>query len=92
MQKGPDVEMDLEVTLQDLYLGRTLEVVQKKQQLCQKCRGTGAKKASDVTTCSGCKGTGMKVKVQQLGPGFVQQTQTVYVLNAMSAFLTEKQV
>jgi len=75
--KGPDVEMELEVTLQDLYLGRTLEVVQKKQMLCHKCRGTGAKKASDVTTCSGCKGTGMKVKVQQLGPGFVQQTQTV---------------
>lgn len=77
MQKGPDVEMELEVTLQDLYLGRTFEVVQKKQTLCHKCRGTGAKKASDVTTCSGCKGTGMKVKVQQLGPGFVQQTQTV---------------
>lgn len=77
MQKGPDVELDLEVTLQDLYLGRTFEVVQKRQTLCHKCRGTGAKKASDVTTCSGCKGTGMKVKVQQLGPGFVQQTQTV---------------
>jgi len=77
MQKGPDVELDLEVTLQDLYLGRTFEVAQKKQTLCHKCRGTGAKKASDVTTCSGCKGTGMKVKVQQLGPGFVQQTQTV---------------
>jgi DnaJ-related protein SCJ1 len=77
MQKGPDVEIDLEVTLQDLYLGRTFEVAQKKQTLCHKCRGTGAKKASDVTTCGGCKGTGMKVKVQQLGPGFVQQTQTV---------------
>jgi len=77
MQKGPDVEVELEVTLQDIYLGRTLEVTQKKQMLCHKCRGTGAKKASDVTTCTGCKGTGMKVKVQQLGPGFVQQTQTV---------------
>lgn len=75
--KGPDVEIELEVSLKDLYLGRVLEVAHRKQTLCHKCRGTGAKKASDVTTCSGCKGSGMKVKVQQLGPGFVQQTQTV---------------
>lgn len=75
--KGPDVEIELEVTLKDLYLGRVLDVAHRKQTLCHKCRGTGAKKASDVTTCGGCKGTGMKVKVQQLGPGFVQQTQTV---------------
>jgi len=74
--KAPDLEVDLEVTLRDLYLGRTFTVSHKKQVLCNKCRGTGAKKASDVTTCPGCKGTGMKVKVQQLGPGFVQQTQT----------------
>jgi len=75
--KGPDLEIELEVTLKDLYLGRVIDVAHRKQSLCHKCRGTGAKKASDVTTCSGCKGTGMKMKVQQLGPGFVQQTQTV---------------
>lgn len=27
MQKGPDLELDLEVTLRDLYLGRTFEVL-----------------------------------------------------------------
>eukprot|EP01112_Ceratiomyxa_fruticulosa_P001467 TRINITY_DN1160_c0_g1_i2.p1 TRINITY_DN1160_c0_g1~~TRINITY_DN1160_c0_g1_i2.p1 ORF type:complete len:370 (+),score=77.55 TRINITY_DN1160_c0_g1_i2:183-1292(+) len=75
-QRGPDVEVDLECTLKDLYLGRTFKVAHKKQQLCTHCRGTGAKKASDVQTCPGCKGTGMKVKVHQLGPGFVQQTQS----------------
>jgi len=75
--KGPDLEVELEVSLKDLYLGRVIDVAHRKQSLCHKCRGTGAKKASDVATCGGCKGTGMKVKVQQLGPGFVQQTQTV---------------
>jgi len=76
MQRGPELEVELEVTLKDLYLGRTMKVVHKKQQLCSQCRGSGAKKASDVKTCTGCKGTGMKVKVHQLGPGFVQQMQT----------------
>jgi len=75
-QKGADVELDIEVTLKDLYVGKTTKVTHRKQVLCTKCRGTGAKKASDVTTCTGCKGSGIKLKVQQLGPGFVQQIQT----------------
>jgi len=76
-QRGPDLELDLEVSLKDIYLGKILEVAHRKQRLCHKCRGTGAKKATDVHTCSGCKGTGTKVKVQQFGPGFIQQTQAV---------------
>ncbi|EGG21667.1 heat shock protein DnaJ family protein [Cavenderia fasciculata] len=75
--RGADIELDLEVTLKDLYLGRTSRVTHMKQILCQKCRGTGAKKASDVKTCTGCQGSGIKVRVQQLGPGFVQQVQQV---------------
>ncbi|KAM9959639.1 hypothetical protein ACTFIW_005793 [Dictyostelium discoideum] len=75
-QRGADIELELEVTLKDLYVGKTTRVTHKKQVLCTKCRGSGAKKASDVTTCGGCKGSGIKLKVQQLGPGFVQQIQS----------------
>eukprot|EP01132_Coremiostelium_polycephalum_P006843 gene6843-8487_t len=75
-QRGPDIELDLEVTLKDLYVGRTTKVTHKKQVLCNKCRGTGAKDPNNVSTCGGCKGSGVKVKVQQLGPGFLQQVQT----------------
>ncbi|EFA77749.1 heat shock protein DnaJ family protein [Heterostelium album PN500] len=75
-QRGADIELELEASLKDLYLGRTTRVTHKKQVLCHKCRGTGAKNADDVTTCSGCKGSGIKTKIQQLGPGFVQQMQT----------------
>jgi len=73
--KGANVEIPLEVTLKDLYIGRTLKVGHKKQVLCPKCRGTGAKDPNDVTTCTECKGTGTKVYTQQLGPGFITQTQ-----------------
>jgi len=75
-RKGPSVEIPLEVTLKDLYVGREWEVAHKKQVLCPKCRGTGAKDPNDVQTCPDCKGTGTKVITQQLGPGFVTQTQT----------------
>jgi DnaJ-related protein SCJ1 len=65
----------LEVTLEELYNGVELDVFQKKQILCPKCRGTGAKNADDVTTCPDCKGSGTKVYTQQFGPGFYTQTQ-----------------
>lgn len=73
--KGPATVIPLEITLKDLYLGKELKVAHKKQILCPKCRGTGAKKAEDVTICSKCKGSGTVMFTQQLGPGFVTQTQ-----------------
>lgn len=74
-RKGPSVEIPLEVTLQDLYLGKSFTVGHKKQVLCHKCRGTGAKDSDDVQTCPDCGGSGTKIFTQQLGPGFITQTQ-----------------
>eukprot|EP01114_Cavostelium_apophysatum_P009705 TRINITY_DN2294_c0_g1_i1.p1 TRINITY_DN2294_c0_g1~~TRINITY_DN2294_c0_g1_i1.p1 ORF type:complete len:372 (+),score=70.59 TRINITY_DN2294_c0_g1_i1:158-1273(+) len=74
-KKAPSVEIPLEVTLKDLYLGKTFKIGHKKQILCPKCRGTGAKDANDVQTCNECNGSGTKVFTQQLGPGFMTQTQ-----------------
>lgn len=74
-RKGPNVEIPLEVTLKDLYLGQEFKVAHKKQVLCPKCRGTGAKDPDDVHVCPDCKGSGTKVYTQQLGPGFMTQTQ-----------------
>jgi DnaJ-related protein SCJ1 len=75
-RKGNNVEIPLHVTLQDLYLGTTVRMSHKKQTLCSKCRGTGAKNPDDVTTCPVCRGSGVKVETHQVGPGFITQTQT----------------
>jgi DnaJ-related protein SCJ1 len=74
-KKGANIEIPLEVTLKDLYLGKAFTVGHKKQVLCHKCRGTGAKNAEDVTTCTDCGGSGTKIYTQQLGPGFITQSQ-----------------
>eukprot|EP01097_Dermamoeba_algensis_P008252 TRINITY_DN542_c0_g1_i1.p1 TRINITY_DN542_c0_g1~~TRINITY_DN542_c0_g1_i1.p1 ORF type:complete len:243 (+),score=67.82 TRINITY_DN542_c0_g1_i1:544-1272(+) len=76
MKKGTGVVIPLVVTLEDLYLGKEFKVLHKKQQFCSHCRGTGADDPNDVTTCPVCKGSGVKLVVQQLAPGFVQQMQT----------------
>jgi DnaJ-related protein SCJ1 len=74
-QRTPDVQMDIQVSLEDLYLGKTFTAHVRNQQLCPKCGGTGARSDSDVTKCHSCGGKGMKVTTRQLAPGFVQQFQ-----------------
>ncbi|KAJ3300748.1 DnaJ- protein scj1 [Borealophlyctis nickersoniae] len=78
-RKGPEINMDLQVTLEELFLGDSIEaspVEINKQIICPVCRGSGAKRAEDVTTCHVCGGNGVKVVRQMLGPGIYQQMQT----------------
>lgn len=74
-RRGPDLELELQVTLADLYSGRVMEVAVRNQQLCPKCRGHGAQHENDVVTCTSCQGRGVKIQMHQIGPGFVQQVQ-----------------
>lgn len=71
--KGKDVQMNLQVSLSDLYNGGSHTLTLNKQKLCRKCRGTGAESKSDLTTCTHCKGKGKVIQRVQLMPGFVQQ-------------------
>lgn len=74
-RRGDDVRLDLTVTLEDLYKGKVYEVQLKQQHLCSHCRGTGARKESDVVQCKTCQGRGVVIKMVSLGPGFMQQVQ-----------------
>lgn len=75
-QRMPDVEIPLTVTLEDLYKGKTMEVLHKKRQLCHHCQGTGADDPDDTHVCPDCNGNGVKMERRKIGPGFVQQFQT----------------
>mmetsp|Transcript_42450 Transcript_42450/g.68929 ORF Transcript_42450/g.68929 Transcript_42450/m.68929 type:complete len:383 (+) Transcript_42450:251-1399(+) len=68
-KRGPDLNLDVHVTLKDLYLGKVVSVAHKKQTLClnyEDCR----------TDDQSCIGPGMKMVTRRLGPGFVQQMQS----------------
>jgi DnaJ-related protein SCJ1 len=73
-RKGPDFTMELPVTLEELYNGGEKSFNIKRNVLCKKCRGTGAK-GGEVKKCRTCKGQGVVMKLQQLGPGFNVQMQ-----------------
>lgn len=74
-RKGPDMPVELEVSLEDLYNGATVEVDISKQVVCDHCHGSGARRSEDIQTCPVCHGRGMTVTRVQLGPGMVQQFQ-----------------
>ena len=67
-QTTPNVDVPLRVTMKQLYLGDIIEVEFVRQVLCvnwQECMRNNQE----------CQGPGVKVRMQQIAPGFVQQVQ-----------------
>ncbi|XP_063230348.1 dnaJ homolog subfamily A member 1 [Bacillus rossius redtenbacheri] len=75
-RRGKDVVHPLQVSLEELYKGAVRKLALQKNVICEKCEGRGGKKGT-VERCPGCQGSGMSVHVQQLGPGMIQQIQTM---------------
>lgn len=75
-RKGDDVNHTLKVSLEDFYNGTTRKLAISKNVLCSTCNGTGSKSGKS-TTCRSCNGQGIKLQIRQLGPGMLQQVQTV---------------
>lgn len=75
-RKGKNVVHQLGVTLEELYNGSTRKLGLQKNVICEKCDGYGGKKGA-LEKCSTCKGRGVQVQVQQIGPGMIQQIQSM---------------
>merc|ERR1719188_2936378 len=66
----------LQVSLEDMYKGTTRKLALQKTVICSDCNGLGGREGA-VQRCPNCRGTGMQIRVQQLGPGMMQQIQSV---------------
>ncbi|CAK4673351.1 unnamed protein product [Aphanomyces euteiches] len=73
-QRGPDAAVEVAVTLEELYNGGEKSVTFRKNVICRKCRGTGAKDGK-TQPCKTCGGQGVVLVNQQMGPGFTVQMQ-----------------
>ncbi|KAF9197197.1 DnaJ- protein scj1 [Haplosporangium sp. Z 27] len=74
-RKGPEIHLEVEVTLEELYSGTSIEIEVSKQVICSHCSGSGAKSSNDIATCTGCQGQGVKIVKQMFAPGMYQQFQ-----------------
>ncbi|VDK37134.1 unnamed protein product [Taenia asiatica] len=74
--RGRDTVHPLAVTLEELYNGSTRKLYVTRSVMCPKCGGIGGKPGC-AKPCETCNGTGVKVKLRQIAPGVVQQSQTI---------------
>ncbi|KAF9739178.1 DnaJ protein-like protein [Paraphaeosphaeria minitans] len=72
-RKGQNVEREYEVSLEELYKGKTTRFTNTKQVVCEKCKGSGGKEGAKAHRCSQCNGQGQRAVLRQVGPGLVTQ-------------------
>jgi len=63
--RGPNKIHEIGLSLVDLYVGKMFKLSMKRDVICSGCRGTGG---AQVEACGPCRGTGMRMRGQQMGP------------------------
>ncbi|KAJ4480078.1 hypothetical protein J3R30DRAFT_3468087 [Lentinula aciculospora] len=80
-----------EVTLEDLYNGKTVKMNMEKQALCNSCKGSGAKGHAKPKQCSTCEGSGRTyVKTKLAGGQMAVSPQKCEDCNGKGEKLREK--
>lgn len=59
--RGPNKIHEIGISLADLYHGKTIKLKMQREVLCTTC-------SSKLETCGDCKGRGIRMRMQQMGP------------------------
>jgi molecular chaperone DnaJ len=57
-QRGEDLRYDIEINLEDVLRGLSVDIQVPRLDLCARCQGTGAEKNDGIVTCPMCHGRG----------------------------------
>src|SRR6476659_5245023 len=71
-ERGADLRYNMEITLEEAYLGKTAQIEIPVSVTCEPCSGTGAKAGTKPKTCSTCGGQGRVRQAQ----GFITLERT----------------
>jgi molecular chaperone DnaJ len=63
-QRGADIKVQLEITLQDVVKGANRDVSVPRRETCATCSGAGAKPGTTAETCRHCGGRGQVMHQQ----------------------------
>lgn len=73
-KKGPDANMDLGVSLEDLYKGNNLSTEFRRRVVCSRCNKITDKNRERCGKCGKCPNE-VKMVQRQMGPGMIVQQQ-----------------
>jgi DnaJ family protein A protein 2 len=89
--KGRPELQQYEVTLEELYKGKTTKFASTKNVVCSTCSGTGGKEKAKPKDCDTCKGKGSTTRLRPVGPGLVtQETVPCNTCSGRGSFYAEK--
>jgi molecular chaperone DnaJ len=63
-ERGADLRYNMEISLEEAYVGKTAQIRVPTSVQCETCTGTGAKPGTSPSTCAMCGGAG-KVRASQ---------------------------
>ena len=75
-RKTKSVLQELEVSLEDIFIGKEKYLEINRYRICKKCKGNGSKDPNANTKCPGCNGKRIKLVIQRMGNTILQSQQT----------------
>jgi molecular chaperone DnaJ len=85
-QRGADLRYDMTLTFEEASLGVTTKVKLPRQEYCEACNGTGAKKGTGIVACQTCGGRGQMAYQQ----GFFTITRTCPACQGAGQIIRER--
>lgn len=85
-QRGSDLRYDMTLTFEEASTGVTTKIKLPRQEYCEACNGTGAKKGTGVVACQSCGGRG-QLAYQQ---GFFTITRTCPACQGAGQIIKER--
>lgn len=76
-QKSLDINIELNISLEDVYFGNKINHNYQKNIKCQNCQGLGTPNKNNIIQCDQCNGIGSISKTNSLLPGMLAQTQVI---------------
>lgn len=89
-RKGEDIQITSRITFKEAVSGVEKEIQYRKQEICDKCHGSGAKEGSEKKTCHSCHGSGQVRQTQSTPFGQFSSVTTCPTCNGTGVEIEEK--
>ncbi len=88
--QGHDLRYDMQISLEDAFKGLTTEITVPRTEVCDTCKGNGAKPGTTPQQCTQCHGNGQLRLSRQTAFGMFTQVTTCPKCQGQGTIITEK--